>query len=548
MYLNGEESNYDPRDVRWNKVKILSEGMRTWGKGMDYLLWVDADLVFLDMSFDIIQDIVYDTSLHRGGEMFMSAESAGSSTMINSGSILIKNSDFTAKFLDDWWGSEDDRKFYSDQEQFDIVYHRMVAKSDPNTHKIVILPPDAMNSDPPAMTNQKNSNKVLHLMGEHTAFRAKVFSAGFHEICRYLWNRRFDKYTVSRSGQLDDDRGTSNDNDDDYYDAGINRELPLQLGMTKDNLLRWTLEIYRDEVFERMAEYEAASKEGRNSLKGTDLFANAIHHYAHALEYSFGPNHTENVKAAQSLRVQTFELLYINLQNKRNENNLYKSKNKKSHPDWPELMKKVAVAGQHLISIGSENERLDAAQKVLVLLNELLQITHVAQQGAVMLMVSHLHGQVGFIHIEANRIEEAHWQFLQAYEISLSLADQSGEHILEEPISMLANTYSMLGRFSEANPLFERLIRIVQHSFGFSSEKLIKYLINAAMCSLQSGDKITAQMYLNRIKSILSINGYDIDSGTYNHAHAVLYLREKLFPKNVEGDMISDDGDGEGEL
>ena len=85
----------------------------------------------------------------------------------------------------------------------------------------------------------------------------------------------------------------------------------------------------------------------------------------------------------------------------------------------------------------------------------------------------------------------------------------------------------------------------MQHSFGFSSEKLIKYLINAAMCSLQSGDKITAQMYLNRIKSILSINGYDIDSGTYNHAHAVLYLREKLFPKNVEGDMISDDGDGE---
>ena len=507
LYLNEKTGNFNQRDVRWNKVKILSEGLKTWGREMDYLLWLDADLIFLDMSFDIIESVVSNTSIHQGGEIFISAESAGSSTMINSGSILVKNSDFSVKFLDSWWGNEDERKFYSDQEQFDMVYHRMVAAGDSNVQKIRILPPDAINSDPPAMTNQKDTSKILHLMGEHTSFRSAVFSSGFNEICRYLSNQHVD--------------------DHNNHTVNLN-SLEPQLGITKNKLLRWTLDIYGPEVFERMNAYEILAKGGSNGLRETDLFANAVHHYAHALKHSFGQNYTKNIKLAENLRIRTFELLYMNLEQKREEINVYKKKNGKSHPDWPELMKKVAVAGQHLISIGSESERLDAAQKVLTLLSELLKSTHVAQQGAVMIMVSHVYGQIGFIHIGANRIEDAHWHFLQAYEISLSLAEQSGEHILEEPMSMLANTYSMLGRFSDATPLFRRLISIVEHSSGKLSEKLVKYLINAGMCSLQSGDSATALVYYDRIQYIISNNGYDVDSIDHNYASAIRFLQEKL--------------------
>ena len=39
---------------------------------------------------------------------------------------------------------------------------------------IVILPPDSLNSDPPAMTQQRIHNPVLHLMGELNSFREKV--------------------------------------------------------------------------------------------------------------------------------------------------------------------------------------------------------------------------------------------------------------------------------------------------------------------------------------------------------------------------------------
>ena len=35
------------------------------------------------------------------------------------------------------------------------------------TKRIAILPPDALNSDPPAMIQQKPYNQVLHLMVSH---------------------------------------------------------------------------------------------------------------------------------------------------------------------------------------------------------------------------------------------------------------------------------------------------------------------------------------------------------------------------------------------
>ena len=43
-------------DSRWNKIKILIDAMddfSKWGSHLDYIMWVDADLVFLDMGLRI---------------------------------------------------------------------------------------------------------------------------------------------------------------------------------------------------------------------------------------------------------------------------------------------------------------------------------------------------------------------------------------------------------------------------------------------------------------------------------------------------------------
>ena len=45
-------SNFEPSDSRWSKVKILEDALDPvtgWARDLDYVVWVDADLVFLDM-------------------------------------------------------------------------------------------------------------------------------------------------------------------------------------------------------------------------------------------------------------------------------------------------------------------------------------------------------------------------------------------------------------------------------------------------------------------------------------------------------------------
>ena len=211
-------------------------------------------------------------------------------------------------------------------------------------------------------------------------------------------------------------------------------------------------QVYAVEVSDRLPEYRKLAAMGGNGVEETDLLANAAHHLAHALSTS------ENVRdriAAEGLRIEVFNVLYRNLNNKRAENERYEAVHGKPLPDWPELLKKVAVSGQHLLSLGSDEERMTVASVVMTLLDELVQICHSAQKPAVLLMVAHIHSQVGLIHIDARRVPAAHERFLLSYDISLALAAKSGEHVLEDSMSMLANTYAMQGQYDRALPLYQ---------------------------------------------------------------------------------------------
>ena len=67
----------------------------------------------------------------------------------------------------------------------------------------------------PAMTMQKPYNQVLHLMGEHTMYRVRVFESGLRELCSHI------SMILGPSS------------------VPIQRQLGLQ-----ENLLAWTLEEY----------------------------------------------------------------------------------------------------------------------------------------------------------------------------------------------------------------------------------------------------------------------------------------------------------------
>ncbi len=89
---------------------------------------------------------------------------------------------------------------------------------------IAVLAPDVLNSDPPAMEKQQSHNQIMHLMGEHSPFRVKVFGTAFRNLCKHI---------------------------KDPYG-----ELPHQLGVTQPNLLKWTIEEYKAEMMDLLAVYE----------------------------------------------------------------------------------------------------------------------------------------------------------------------------------------------------------------------------------------------------------------------------------------------------
>lgn len=65
-------SNFDTYDSRWSKVKILEDALdpdHGWARDLDYVMWVDADLIFLDMGMRL-EKIAAD---HPAAHFFSSA-------------------------------------------------------------------------------------------------------------------------------------------------------------------------------------------------------------------------------------------------------------------------------------------------------------------------------------------------------------------------------------------------------------------------------------------------------------------------------------------
>jgi tetratricopeptide (TPR) repeat protein len=466
VHLDEKTSNYDKDDARWNKVKILEEAIHPetgWARDLDYVMWLDADLIFLDLGMRLEKVAAEYPKAH----VIMSAEHAGSSTLVNSGTVLIKNSNWSRKFLNDWWTFAT-RKFFSDQEQFDLLYE---AKREEYKDKVAVLPPDALNSDPPAMTRQKPYNQVCHLMGEHTPYRVKAFGSAFKEICR-----KYRPPPVS--------------------DAPLSQ----QLTVTRDNLLQWTYDEYSIEYNDRMAKFLVAMTDGGNDIKKHRLLANAAHHYAHALEHSGSP---EDVATAVGIRNQTFQVLYTNLKNRRKRNQEHKIATGRVMEDWPELMKSVCEAGQHMVGLGTSDERRHAASLTMALLEELVNTCHHQQRPAVMHMIASLKLDVGLIDFYDNKYEDALVHFEASLKIYRKLAESSGQHIMVSILHITANTLAGLRRYKKAHEYFDLAIKLTENHVGLHHDSLADILLNYAISKKQEGHRSEAKKMLYRALEIM---------------------------------------------
>mmetsp|Transcript_15465 Transcript_15465/g.25748 ORF Transcript_15465/g.25748 Transcript_15465/m.25748 type:complete len:649 (+) Transcript_15465:44-1990(+) len=178
-------SNYEPRDARWNRVKILAEAIDAtsgWLNSVDYVVWMDADLIVLDQKFDIRKIIAE----YSKSDIIISSERHAETGVANTGCFIMKNSAWSRDFLHDWWNNYD-RSEAHDQIFFDKLYKSKL----PEVKKhVTILPQDAINSTPPPMLFQTGDNQVLHMMGQPDMLRQEAFMTGFDEVCQAYSEQR----------------------------------------------------------------------------------------------------------------------------------------------------------------------------------------------------------------------------------------------------------------------------------------------------------------------------------------------------------------------
>jgi hypothetical protein len=269
------------QDPRWNKVVVLQDALNPvngWGRDLDYIVWVDADLIFLDLGMKM--ELI--VAAYPDANVLLSAEHYGSLTSVNSGAMIIKNNAWSRNFLQEWYEFAD-RHFFCDQDQFDKLY--IANRVSKNYDKyIAVLPPDALNSDPPAMNRQKPFNQVLHLMGETTAIRQVAFGSGFGEVCKYIQNN--NKYESSSNSY----------------------ELPQQLDVTRDNLLKWTLDLSRKDLKNLLKTHAKDSLKGAIEYKTVKQIQSASQHYVHALAFM------DQEKEAGLLQLKVYKVLLKNAQ------------------------------------------------------------------------------------------------------------------------------------------------------------------------------------------------------------------------------------------
>jgi hypothetical protein len=83
--------DYEPADARWNKVKVVENALNTWAKDSDFIVWLDADLIFMDMGMKL--ELV--AAEYPDAHLWFSTEHFGSSNLANTGFMMFRNSKFT---------------------------------------------------------------------------------------------------------------------------------------------------------------------------------------------------------------------------------------------------------------------------------------------------------------------------------------------------------------------------------------------------------------------------------------------------------------------
>jgi len=195
-------------------VKILEEALAVeegWLNNVNYIVWMEADFVLLDLVFDFRKII----SENSESDIIIFSETPESLGLKNTGCFIVKNTEWSRQFLRQWWGTDASRASGSDEALFDALY---TSKLPSAAHRVKVLSPTVTSY---LSETQEHLTHVLHMVEEPPAFRKIVFQLGWTEVCDAYRERRVATPQLGLSKEAMTDAAAG------YYAEEIISQLPV---------------------------------------------------------------------------------------------------------------------------------------------------------------------------------------------------------------------------------------------------------------------------------------------------------------------------------
>ena len=158
----------------WNKIATIIENL----KNFKYLVWIDADAIIVN--FDIkIESFI---EKYQGYDLYLCEDIVKQKECINSGVMIIKNTNWSYNFFNTVWKSQIPH-LHNDQ---NVIFYEIVKELYPNSKpdlkfsnycgkilhpKVKILPENAFNTH---ILNYNKDDFIIHLMGAKESIRIDI--------------------------------------------------------------------------------------------------------------------------------------------------------------------------------------------------------------------------------------------------------------------------------------------------------------------------------------------------------------------------------------
>ena len=433
--LDESTSNYEPVDQRWNRVQILLREVEKNLHKNQYIVWFDADLIFLNQTFSI-QHVINE---NYEFDIILSAERHAATGVANTGCMIIKSTLWSLYFLRLWWESFD-RRLNHDQIFFDKLYKSLLPSV---SDHVKILESHVLNSHPPAVLFQEIQHGVLHLMGERSDVRSEIFRFAFKSVC--------------------------------------SPHVPHQLGLSREVLLEMTLHTYRARFLLLFEKLKSVTSLIESVSEIREILLQAVK-YTHSQSEVLlvVDNLFDQVLFNQDHRIKFRRYLYEKI------NHEVRLEGGSVH-NRELLLNLQALLGNDLAQDYPIIERAKILDEVLIALRELRTTVSINKIVFVDEMLSSVYHSMGIVSMSVNGDGQEATFFLRlAIETIKSYGSLGNPYHLVEPMSDLASLYCSIGLSSDGLQMYDDLIALLRSLLGLEQQLKEHHLTLAKAILLRS--------------------------------------------------------------